>query len=243
MVCCKRAPALDGLLTKARKSLSALDTDPECSGGEIGDFEYDAGIGLGAVVAEDGCGGGIGGCSNGCSGGCEDDSDIDSLCIEVVAESEPDRPDETGIIVEGHGDDVNDVQLEKKIDDVDDVDPPQTTEEQNSNINLKDIGMWPANSNHGDGIQEILVQHGSKALQNIDCEFKEVVHPGQITKLKGETRRLSIIPLNTHKKEENLEHCKLSEYDQDLLNAIDFPLTLNKTFRAQFAISRIVRQG
>ncbi|CAI9737503.1 Hypothetical predicted protein [Octopus vulgaris] len=57
----------------------------ECSGGEIGDFEYDAGIGLGVVVAEDGCGGGIGGCSNGCSGGCEDDSDIDSLCIEVVA--------------------------------------------------------------------------------------------------------------------------------------------------------------
>ncbi|CAI9732575.1 Hypothetical predicted protein [Octopus vulgaris] len=60
----------------------------ECSDGEIGDFEYDAGIGLGVVVAEDGCGGGIGGCSNGCSGGCEDDSDIDSLCIEVVAESE-----------------------------------------------------------------------------------------------------------------------------------------------------------
>ncbi|CAI9721209.1 Hypothetical predicted protein [Octopus vulgaris] len=60
----------------------------ECSGGEIGDFEYDAGIGLGVVVAEDGCGGGIGGCSNGCSGGCEDDSDIDSLSIEVVAESE-----------------------------------------------------------------------------------------------------------------------------------------------------------
>ncbi|CAI9722196.1 Hypothetical predicted protein [Octopus vulgaris] len=55
----------------------------ECSGGEIGDFEYDAGIDLGVVVAEDGCGGGIGGCSNGCSGGCEDDSDIDSLCIEV----------------------------------------------------------------------------------------------------------------------------------------------------------------
>ncbi|CAI9725231.1 Hypothetical predicted protein [Octopus vulgaris] len=60
----------------------------ECSGGEIGDFEYDAGIDLGVVVAEDGCGGGIRGCSNGCSGGCEDDSDIDSLCIEVVAESE-----------------------------------------------------------------------------------------------------------------------------------------------------------
>ncbi|CAI9721016.1 Hypothetical predicted protein [Octopus vulgaris] len=60
----------------------------ECSGGEIGDFEYDAGIDLGVVVAEDGCGGGIGGCSNGCSGGCEDDSDIDSLCIEVVTESE-----------------------------------------------------------------------------------------------------------------------------------------------------------
>ncbi|CAI9719004.1 Hypothetical predicted protein [Octopus vulgaris] len=55
----------------------------ECSGGEIGDFEYDAGIGLGVVVAEDGCGGGIGGCSNGCGGGCEDDSDIDSLCIEL----------------------------------------------------------------------------------------------------------------------------------------------------------------
>ncbi|CAI9733800.1 Hypothetical predicted protein, partial [Octopus vulgaris] len=54
----------------------------ECSGGEIGDFEYDAGIDLGVVVAEDGCGGGSGGCSNGCSGGCEDDSDIDSLCIE-----------------------------------------------------------------------------------------------------------------------------------------------------------------
>ncbi|CAI9719147.1 Hypothetical predicted protein [Octopus vulgaris] len=51
----------------------------ECSGGEIGDFAYDAGIDLGVVVAEDGCGGGIGGCSNGCSGGCEDDSDIDSL--------------------------------------------------------------------------------------------------------------------------------------------------------------------
>ncbi|CAI9727321.1 Hypothetical predicted protein [Octopus vulgaris] len=60
----------------------------ECSGGEIGDFEYDAGIDLGVVVAEDGCGGGIRGCSNGCSGGCEDDSNIDSLCIEVVAESE-----------------------------------------------------------------------------------------------------------------------------------------------------------
>ncbi|CAI9735241.1 Hypothetical predicted protein [Octopus vulgaris] len=59
----------------------------ECSGGEIGDF----GIGLGVVVAEDGCGGGIGGCSNGCSGGCEDESDIDSLCIEEVAESEPER--------------------------------------------------------------------------------------------------------------------------------------------------------
>ncbi|CAI9724947.1 Hypothetical predicted protein [Octopus vulgaris] len=54
----------------------------ECSGGEIGDFEYDAGIDLGVVVAGDGCGGGIGGCSNGCSGGCEDDSDIDSLCTE-----------------------------------------------------------------------------------------------------------------------------------------------------------------
>ncbi|CAI9727314.1 Hypothetical predicted protein [Octopus vulgaris] len=56
----------------------------ECSGGEIGDFEYDAGIDLGVVVAEDGCGGGIRGCSNGCSGGCEDDSDIDSLCIETL---------------------------------------------------------------------------------------------------------------------------------------------------------------
>ncbi|CAI9742230.1 Hypothetical predicted protein [Octopus vulgaris] len=59
----------------------------ECSGGEIGDFEYDAGIDLGVVVAEDGCGGGIGGCSNGCSGGCEDDSDIDSLCIEKSKET------------------------------------------------------------------------------------------------------------------------------------------------------------
>ncbi|CAI9716978.1 Hypothetical predicted protein [Octopus vulgaris] len=51
----------------------------KCSGGEIGDFEYDAGIDLGVVVAEDGCGGGIGCCSNGCSGGCEDDSDIFTL--------------------------------------------------------------------------------------------------------------------------------------------------------------------
>ncbi|CAI9721759.1 Hypothetical predicted protein [Octopus vulgaris] len=66
----------------------SVEVIAECSGGEIGDFEYDAGIDLGVVVAEDGCGGGIGGCSNGCSGGCEDDSDIDSLCIEVVAESE-----------------------------------------------------------------------------------------------------------------------------------------------------------
>ncbi|CAI9724791.1 Hypothetical predicted protein [Octopus vulgaris] len=54
----------------------------------------------------------------------------------------PDRPDEIGITVEGHGDDiVNEVQLEKKIEDEVDVDPPQTTEEQNSNINLEDIGM------------------------------------------------------------------------------------------------------
>ncbi|CAI9725641.1 Hypothetical predicted protein [Octopus vulgaris] len=60
----------------------------ECSGGEIGDFEYDAGIDLGVVVAEDGCGGGIRGCSNGCSGGCEDDSDIDSLCIEFIPQYE-----------------------------------------------------------------------------------------------------------------------------------------------------------
>ncbi|CAI9724440.1 Hypothetical predicted protein [Octopus vulgaris] len=65
----------------------------ECSGGEIGDFEYDAGIDLGVVVAEDGCGGGIQGCSNGCSGGCEDDSDINSLCIEIV----------NFTVLEGHG--------------------------------------------------------------------------------------------------------------------------------------------
>ncbi|XP_014773435.1 zinc finger MYM-type protein 5-like [Octopus bimaculoides] len=105
----------------------------------------------------------------------------------------PDRPDETGITVEGHGDDVvNEVQLEKKIEDeVDDADPPQTTEEQNSNINLKDIEMWPAKFNHGDGVREILVQQGSKAVQNTDRKFKEVVRPGQITKLKGENRRLS----------------------------------------------------
>ncbi|CAI9731128.1 Hypothetical predicted protein [Octopus vulgaris] len=66
----------------------SVEDNVECSGGEIGDFEYDAGIDLGVVVAEDVCGGGIGGCSNGCSGGCEDDSDIDSICIEVVAESD-----------------------------------------------------------------------------------------------------------------------------------------------------------
>ncbi|CAI9717575.1 Hypothetical predicted protein [Octopus vulgaris] len=55
----------------------------------------------------------------------------------------PDRLDETGITVEGLGDDdVNEVQLEKMIEDeVDEADPPPTTEEQSSNINLKDIGM------------------------------------------------------------------------------------------------------
>ncbi|CAI9744426.1 Hypothetical predicted protein [Octopus vulgaris] len=69
----------------------------ECSGGEIGDFEYDAGIDLGVVVAEDGCDGGIRGCSNGCSGGCEDDSDIDSLCIEKNQKKNP--PHSSDVIV------------------------------------------------------------------------------------------------------------------------------------------------
>ncbi|CAI9721456.1 Hypothetical predicted protein [Octopus vulgaris] len=83
-------PALYGLRKDHKGCLidGSVEDIAECSGGEIGDFEYDAGIDLGVVVAEDGCGGGIGGCGNGCSGGCEDDSDIDSLCIEVVAESE-----------------------------------------------------------------------------------------------------------------------------------------------------------
>ncbi|CAI9719214.1 Hypothetical predicted protein [Octopus vulgaris] len=87
----------------------------------------------------------------------------------------PERPDETGNIVEGHGNDVvNEVQLERKIEDeVGDADPPQTTEEQSANINLKDIGMLPAKFNHRDAIREIFVQQGSKAVQNIECEFKE----------------------------------------------------------------------
>ncbi|XP_029637538.1 uncharacterized protein LOC115212883 [Octopus sinensis] len=35
--------------------------------------------------------------------------------------------------------------------------------------------MWLAKFNHGDGIREILVQQGLKAVQNIDCEFEEVI--------------------------------------------------------------------
>lgn len=59
--------------------------------------------------------------------------------------------------------------------------------DQNFDINLKGMGMWPAKFNRGDGFREILVK-GSKGLQNIDCEFKEVVRPGQITKLKWKAR-------------------------------------------------------
>ena len=49
--------------------------------------------------------------------------------------------------------------------------------------------MWPAKYHHG--IREMLVQKGSKAVQNIDYEYKEVLRPGQGGKLKGGTRKLS----------------------------------------------------
>ncbi|CAB4059072.1 unnamed protein product [Lepeophtheirus salmonis] len=77
------------------------------------------------------------------------------------------------VIIVVNGDKV--VKLEKKIQydhDVDEADPPQITEEQNSNVDLKDMGMGPAMSNYS--IREMLIQQGSKAVQNIDCEFKEV---------------------------------------------------------------------
>ncbi|CAB4064667.1 unnamed protein product [Lepeophtheirus salmonis] len=94
-------------------------------------------------------------------------------------------------IVEVHGDDhddVGEVGLEMKIEydhDVDEADPPQITEEQNSNINLKDIGMWPAMFNYN--IREMLKQQGSKAVKNIDCEFKEVWKELEIRLFKGKT--------------------------------------------------------
>jgi hypothetical protein len=85
---------------------------------------------------------------------------------------------------------VNEIQLNKTLEDeVDDVDPPPIREEQS--YNYKDIGMWPVKFNQGDGIREMLVQQGSKAVQNIDYHFKEVERPGQKAKLKGETRKLS----------------------------------------------------
>lgn len=97
--------------------------------------------------------------------------------------------DESIVVVEGHGDDVvNEMQLARKTED--EVDYTDTSYWKKK-TNLKDIWMWPAQFNHGDGILKILVQQGLKAVQNIDCEFKEVVRPGQIPKLKGDSQETS----------------------------------------------------